>query len=371
MDVEELLRDTAAPTMDISPSVVVAAAKGRARRRHRILGLTTGAVAAAAAVAIAVGTAGSQRVTPRPVPADSAITVTDPAGFIKRADVFELLPTAGVGSSDGLSPTTPPIDLTNYAQVYERAGALSLRTFDADGRSRTLVATKRFTDGAAAVTVRGLTVVAVPISSTPRFSAVLASGDQQELMAAGNQRLPSGRNVVVMLADGHTDPADLHSILWVDARGQVESNSGATPAQVILQPAEKDAPTFFKTRGGVSCGISISPTGRDNPAGITGVEPADGRECQTLVDLTHPSSDISPWAYGVLWALTVPGPVSSVNATFAAGVPAGSVLTTTALPGSQDVVLWIRAPVDLGKVPVPVRSVTWRGPDGTMRSWAG
>lgn len=358
VDVEELLRETPAPAMSLSPASVLNAAKRDVvRRRRRFAGLATAGIAAAAAIALTVGVVGREESTSRPMPAQTVTQNNSSfqsdslrASFFRRSDglpVGQVRSTAiPVTSSDGTGMTPE----TLYA-VSTQDGVLRLSRVE--GTQQVLLPlVAKLSGGGSMTTDRGQSLVVRPLPADVRQAQeVFADGGYSE---GSGLTMPDGSTAGVFWL-GETVPAsDAGFSWWHTTSGALGSSTGEAAKTVTISTGGRKA-TYWEFTKSALCG-----TDED---GGSSQGPMTNGQCDDLGGASGSSSGgTTTYRFEQLW--TVNGPIRDVTATPRSGVT-GAALETAQIPGTSRWIIWTTGngtSTDTGNT--PYQWVSWIGPDG-------
>ncbi|PWJ26482.1 hypothetical protein ATK17_2645 [Branchiibius hedensis] len=354
IDVEELLRETSAPPMSLSPATVLGAAKQDVvRRRRRFAGLATAGVAAAAAVAITVGVVGGEQSAPRPMPAQTnTLDLNDP----QKADFFG--PSAGLPLGQIASSAIPIASdpsgaartpMTKYV-VTRQDGVLRLSRLDGS-RQTLLPLAEKLSDGGSVTTDRKQTLMVHPLPADVRSAAQVISA--QAMVEGGGTTLSDGSTVGVFWTSDPVNVSNVGLAWWRTTSGSLGSSTAETAKTVTLTAGGKKA-TYWEFTKSSFCGF-------DDETGAFAT-PMTNEQCPT---------DLSGSEDHVGWMQTVYGPISNLHSVTAPGVTDQAIVSAS-IPGTSRVVLWGSGTLAAGSgagSDAPFSKVTWTGPDGKTHSW--
>lgn len=359
VDVEELLRETPAPPMSLSPASVLGAAKQDVvRRRRRFAGLATAGVAAAAAVAITVGVVRGSESTSRPIPANTPTQSidTNPRDQIKQSFFSNSngLPVGQVRSS--AIPVTSG-DTNNNEMTSETVYAVStldgvLRLSRVEGTRQVLLPlVAKLAGGGSMTTDRQQSLVVRPLPLDVRVAyEVFGDGGFSD---GGGLTMPDGSKAGVFWLGTTVPVSDAGFAWWRTTSGHLASSTGENAKTVTLSAGDRKATYWEFTKNGY-CGF-------DEGTGGSATAMTDG-QCPTNLSAADDQAE---------WTQTVDGPISKLH-----GVPAPDVtdpmLVSATIPGTSRVVLWGLGTLASGSSAgsdAPFSKVTWTGPDGKAHSW--
>ena len=356
IDVEELLRETPAPPMSLSPASVLGAAKQDVvRRRRRFAGRATAGVAAAAAVAITVGVVGREESTSRPIPANTPTQTNTPdlkdpgkAAFFGPSAGLPLgqiasgpIPVASDPAGDARTP------ITKY--VVTRVDG-TLRLSRLDGTTQTLLPlVEKLPDGGSVTTDRKQTLTVHPLPANVRSAEQIITS--QAIVGGGGTTMPDGSKVGVFWT-GDPAPASQIGVVWwyTTIENQIGASSGEKAKMVGMQIRSATSYYWEFTKAGI-CGSM----------GTFGVS-------RSLMDHGQCPWGVSASGDQTEWMQTVDGPISNLRSVPAQGVT-DQTLVTANIPGTSRVVLWGVGTSSSGNGDPPFSKVTWTGSDGKAHSW--
>lgn len=354
IDVEDLLRETPAPPMSLSPATVLGAAKqDLVRRRRRFAGLATAGVAAAAAVAITVGVVGGETSAPHPMPATQTPVPTNTLNLKDPQQATFFGPSAGLPLGEIASSATEIwSDPTGEARtpvtryVVTRVDGV-LRLSRLDGTQRTLLPlVEKLPDGGSITTDRKQTLTVHPLPTNVRSAEQVVSRTDVD---GGGTTMPDGSKVGVFWTGDPMAASNLGVVWWyTNLDGEIGASSGERAKMVGMQIRHVTIDYWEFTKAGV-CGI-FGTFGMDS--GLM-----DDGQCPTRL---HSSGD------QVAWTQTADGPISDLQSTLSPDVK-DQIIESAKIPGTSRVVLWAVG-TKTGNGITPVTLVTWTGPDGKEHS---
>ena len=354
IDVEELLRETPAPPMSLSPASVLGAAKQDVvRRRRRFAGLATAGVAAAAAVAITVGVVGRSESVPSPMPAR---TPTPTLALQDPGDNSFLAPSAGLPLGQ---ITTTPVMTGATSQTETSGEALTVTRVDGvlrlsrSGASHDhlLPLLARLPDGGSVTMDQEQTLTVTPLpKDVSRAEQIVPNST---LVDGGGTTMPDGSKAGVFWTGNPVPPSKLGIIWWSTTGGEFGASSGEPPTTVMMTVGAVKSTYWEFVRGGV-CGM----TGSEGPAQSLLV----GGQCgETDFGIGQRS--------GLM--VSVNGPISDLTGTLVTGAK-DVTLVSAQIPGtSRWVVCAVGTAAALGDSGPEwlYRTITWRGPDGRTHTF--